>query len=263
MLLALTLALSPVLGDAMPPLPIQARDTVRLEVGSPLVSGRLFAPHAARVRVRVGTATEEGPVTAEWTNELTISDSAGRRIHQWVTKGTQFPPNGSPVTWELRQHYDAETMAPYAIVSRSSTGAAMDLAINGREVRGTRRAAGSAEPQPVNLTLQQPGWVASASDLVPLAAGLRDGAVMIAPLWGPSMPDSELRVFAVLARVTIPVEGTPVQAWKVEERRHADRVLLATWYLLNESPYMVYGEVPLAGGRIQRMSEVAIPMSRR
>lgn len=262
MLLSLTLLLAPVSSGPLPALPLQARDTVRLEVGSPSVSGRLFAPHAARVRVRVGTATDEGPITAEWTNELTIGDSAGRRIHRWVTKGTQFPPNGTPVTWELRQHYDAETMAPYAIVSRSSTGAAMDLAINGREVRGTRQAPGAPSAQPVSLTLQRPGWVASASDLVPLAAGLRDGAVMIAPLWGPSMQDSELRIFSVLGRVTIPVEGTPVEAWKVEERRHADRVLLATWYLLNESPYMVYGVVPLAGGRVQRMSEVAIPMSR-
>jgi hypothetical protein len=47
----------------------------------------------------------------------------------------------------------------------------------------------------------------------------------------------------------------------VEERRQSDGKLLATWYLLDTSPYMVYGEVPLPNGQTQIMSEVAIPMS--
>jgi hypothetical protein len=55
------------------------------------------------------------------------------------------------------------------------------------------------------------------------------------------------------------VEGSEVNAWKVEERRHADRSLLATWYLTETSPYMVYGEVPLPNGEVRRMTEVAIP----
>ena len=59
----------------------------------------------------------------------------------------------------------------------------------------------------------------------------------------------------------ITVEGTKLVAWKVEERRQADRQLVATWYLLDKSPYMVYGEVPLPNGQVQRMSEVEIPMS--
>jgi len=29
--------------------------------------------------------------------------------------------------------------------------------------------------------------------------------------------------------------------------------------LLDESPYMVYGEVPLPNGRVRKMTEVAIP----
>ena len=38
-------------------------------------------------------------------------------------------------------------------------------------------------------------------------------------------------------------------------------VMVATWYLIDKSPYMVYGEVPLPNGQVQHMSEVAIPMS--
>ena len=143
-------------------------DTVRLEVGSPEVNGRIYAPHAARVRVRVGEG--DGRLVAEWTNELTHGDSAGRAVHRWVTKGTRFLPTGDTVQWELRQTYDAVTLAPYGYASRSSAG---------------------------------------------------------------------------------------------EERRHADRVLLATWYLTEESPYMVYGEVVLPNGQIQRMTEVAIPAPAR
>src|SRR5687768_17717301 len=98
-----------------------AADTIRLEVGSKQVNGSVYAPHAARVRVRVGEG--EGRLAAEWTNELTHGDSAGRPIHRWVTRGTQYPPAGGTVTWEIRQTYDAVTLAPYGYASSSSTGA--------------------------------------------------------------------------------------------------------------------------------------------
>ena len=86
---------------------------------------------------------------------------------------------------------------------------------------------------------------------------------MTAPVWGPAMTKSELRIFSVLGKTPVMVEGTQVTAWKVEERRHADAKLLATWYLTEASPYMVYGEVVLPNGQIQRMSEVEIPLKGR
>jgi hypothetical protein len=237
--------------------PARVADTIRLEVGSPEVNGRVYEPHAARVRVRVGEG--EGRLTAEWTNELTHGDSAGRPIHRWVTKGTQYPPAGGTVTWEIRQTYDAVTLAPYGYASSSSTGAWSRLTLDGRRVRGTRRLSGDTTIHQVDVTLDRPGFVASASDLVPLAVGLAEGKVMTAPVWGPNMTRSELRIFTVLGRGPVTVEGSEVNAWKVEERRHADSRLLATWYLTETSPYMVYGEVPLPNGQVQRMTEVAIP----
>jgi hypothetical protein len=135
------------------------------------------------------------------------------------------------------------------------------LTIDGRRVRGTRRRPGDSSATPVDLTLDRAGFIASASDLIPLAAGLREGAVMTAPVWGPAMTASELRIFSVIGKVPVDVEGTRVTAWKIDEYRHADRKLLATWYMTEASPYMVYGEVVLPTGRVQRMTEVAIPMS--
>jgi hypothetical protein len=234
-------------------------DTIRLEVGSKDVNGRVYAPHAARVRVHVGSL--DTPPTAEWTNELTLGDSAGRPVMRWVTKGTRSAPNGGTTTWELRQTYDAITLAPYGYHARSSNGAFTQLTLEGTRVRGTKRVPGDSLVQQVDVTLDRPGFVASASDLVPAAVGLKEGAVMTAPFWSPAMTRSELRVFTVLGQVSVNVEGTDVTSWKVEERRHSDRQLLATWYLLDKSPYMVYGEVPLPNGQIQRMTEVVIPMS--
>jgi hypothetical protein len=231
-------------------------DTIRLEVGSPEVNGKVYAPHAARVRVRIGEG--EGRVVAEWTNELTLGDSAGRPIHRWITRGTQYPAAGGTVTWEIHQTYDAVTLAPYGYVSSSSTGGFSRLTLEGRRVRGTRKLASDTTIQQVDLTLDRPGFIASASDLVPLAAGLEAGKVMTAPVWGPSMTRSELRIFTVVGQGPVVVEGAEVKAWKVEERRHADAKLLATWYLTESSPYMVYGEVILPNGQVQRMSEVAI-----
>lgn len=234
-------------------------DTIRLEVGSKEVDGRVYAPHTARVRVWVGPGA--GRMRAEWTNVLTLGDSAGRKVQRWVTTGTHITPSGDSVKWELRQTYDAQTLAPYGIVRTSSTGAISSLQIDGRRVRGTRRASRDAPVEQVDYEIDRPGFVASASDLVPLAVGLNRGAVMIAPIWGPAMTASEMRVFTVIGKVDVNVEGAVVNAWKVEERKHADGRLLATWYLIEKSPYMVYGEVPLPDGSIQRMTEVEIPES--
>jgi hypothetical protein len=240
---------------------VASSDTIRLEVGSPEVNGKVYEPHAARVRVRIGEG--EGRVVAEWTNELTFGDSAGRPIHRWVTKGTQYPAAGGTVTWEIRQTYDAVTLAPYGYVSSSSTGGFARLKLEGRRVHGTRKFPNDSAVRPVDLTLDRPGFIASASDLVPLAVGLEEGKVMTAPVWGPGMTHSELRIFTVVGQGPVVVEGSTVTAWKVEERRHADRTLLATWYLTERSPYMVYGEVVLPNGQVQRMSEVAIPAPTR
>jgi hypothetical protein len=252
-LAAASLSYHPTLVAASAQLP----DTIRLEVGSPEVNGKVYEPHAARVRVRVGEG--EGRLVAEWTNELTLGDSAGRRIMRWITKGTRFPPAGDPVTWEIHQTYDAVTLAPYGYVATSSTGGFSRLRLDGRRVQGTRRTPGDTTVQQVDVTLDRPGFVASASDLVPLAAGLADGKVMTAPVWSPATTRSELRIFTVVGRGPVDVEGSKVTAWKVEERRHADRRLLATWYLTEGSPYMVYGEVILPNGQVRRMTEVAIP----
>lgn len=234
-------------------------DTIRVEVGSKAVNGRVYAPHAALVRVRIGDSSR---VTATWTNELTLGDSAGRPVMRWVTKGRQSPGTDAETTWELRQTYDAETLAPYTYSLTSSTGGFTQLTITGRRVRGTRRVAGDTTVQPVDVTLDRPGFFAGASDLVPLAVGLKPGIVITAPVWSPAMTRAETRIFTVLGTTSVDVEGSPVEAWKVEERRHSDRALLATWYLLEKSPYMVYGEVVTSSGQVRRMTEVEIPLSR-
>ena len=233
----------------------QAGDTLRLEVGSPEVDGRVYKPHAALVRVRVGDP--DGPVLREWTNELALGDSAGRPVMRWVTRGQQNTGAGAGATWELRQTYDATTLKPYAYNSTSSNGSYTRLTIDGNRVRGTRRAAGDTAVHPIDITLDRPGFFAGASDLVPAAVGFRAGAVMIAPVWSPAMTSAESRIFTVVGKAIVDVEGTAIEAWKVEERR-ADHSLHATWYLLEESPYMVYGEIILPNGQIQRMTEVEI-----
>lgn len=245
-------------GGATPQSTGATEDTLRLEVGAKEVDGRVYAPHAARVRVWVGPG--EGRMRSEWTNVLTHGDSAGRKVHYWVTTGTQVTPAGDTVQWELRQTYDAITLAPYSIVRTATNGARSAFQIDGTRVRGTRRASATAPEEQVDYTIDRAGFVASASDLVPAAVGFKEGRVISVPIWGPNMTRSEQRVFTVLGKADVNVEGTIVNAWKVEERRHSDKKLLATWYLLDKSPYMVYGEVPLADGSIQRMTEVEVPI---
>ena len=235
-------------------------DTTWIEVGSPLVDGRVYKPHAARVRVRIGDSDR---VTSEWTNELTLGDSAGRQVMRWVTKGRQFPASGGEgPSYELRQTYDARTLAPLGYHSVWTTGQFAQISIDGLRMRGTRRTVADTTLRQVDQVLDRAGYFAGASDLVPLAAGFKEGAVMVVPLWNPTWTQSQQVVFTVVDKETIDVEGTKMEAWKVTEHGYADRKLRATWWLLDKSPYMVYGEVPLANGSIQKMSEVEIPPSK-
>lgn len=94
-------------------------------------------------------------------------------------------------------------------------------------------------------------------DTIRLDLGSRD---VDASCFQPHAAKVRVYVKAVNGEDDVNVEGTMVRAWKVEERRQSDRILTATWWLLPKSPYMVYGEVPLADGSIQRMTEVAVPM---
>lgn len=258
---AITLAILLSSGTAVAQAPASMTDTIRLEIGSPLLDGRVYKPHAARVRVRIGAP--DAPVSSEWTNELTLGDSAGRAVMRWVTLGRRTGPDGTPVTWDLRQTYDARTLAPMGYLSQYSTGAYTRARIDGVRVLGERRTPGDTTLHPIDVTLDRLGYFAGASDLVPAAVGFRAGRVIIAPVWSPTMTRADWRVFTVIGMARVNVEGTPVDAWKVDEHREADRSLLATWYLLDQSPYMVYGEAVRADGRIQYMSEVEIPAPSR
>lgn len=254
--------MSPVLSLAMMLAPGQAAstarvaDTIRIEVGSPKLNGRVYKPHRARVRVHLGST--DTPPTNEWINELTLGDSAGRPIMRWVTLG-QIDSVTGKAGFDLRQTFDLETMAPYGYLLTTARGARISLAIDGKRMRGTRKLPTDSTVQQVDQPIPRMGFIASASDLVPLAVGLKAGSVIIAPVWGPNMPAAESRIFSIIGEVPTMVEGTEIKAWKVEERRESDRQLLAIWYLLDKSPYMVAGEVFLPNGQVQKMTEIALP----
>ena len=258
MLAAITLTLLPAsrLAASAPPHAIRA-DTVHLEVGAAEVDGRTFTPHRARVVVRLGAP--DGPIVADWINELTLGDSAGRAVHRWLTSGTQRPPNGPTSTWEIRQTIDARTQTPLGYHRTGSGGADVQLAIDGTTVTGRRRPSAQAADEPVHWSLDKPGFVASASDLVPLAMTLRPGMVITAPMWAPNAARTHTVIFTVIGQEPRVVEGRTWNAWRVEERRASDRVLTATWFLVHESPYMVAGEVVQPDGQVRYMTEVAVP----
>jgi hypothetical protein len=234
---------------AAAPVEAQAPSPLRLEVGAAQVDGRVYPPHRARNRVYPPNATT--PVTS-WTNELTIADSAGVRVMRWVTLGTQ--PNG--VTWDLRQTYDARTLAPIAYSYRNSAGVEKMFTVNGTHVTGHIRTPNDSVARPIDWTLPRLGFMASASDLVPPAVGLREGAVIHVPVWSADSTAPVQHYFRVLPQRTVEVEGEMVLAWPVEERVEETDHLEATWYLVDRSPYMVLAEIPTPNG-IRRITGVA------
>jgi hypothetical protein len=233
----------------------QAPDTIRVEVGSPLVDGSVYKPHRARVRVHLNSL--DTPPTNEWTNELTVGDSAGRKVARWVTLG-QFDANRVP-GFDLRQTFDLVTLAPLGYRLKTRAGADISLAIDGHRMRGTRKLPANAEAEQVDVTIPRLGFIASASDLLPAAVGFAPGKVIIAPVWSPNMATAESHIFTIVGQERTMVEGKEWNAWKVEEYRESDRKLLSVWWVLAESPYMVAGENYLANGNVQKMTEIELP----
>lgn len=250
MSLLLSLALS-LTGGELP----QSPDTLRIEVGSPQVDASWFQPHRARVRVHLNSL--DTPPTNEWTNELTVGDSAGRKVARWVTLG-QFDSSGTP-GFDLRQTFDHVTLAPLGYRLRTRAGADVSLAIDGNRVRGTRKLPNNPNVEQVDQVVPRMGFIASASDLVPLAMKFEVGKVVVAPVWSPNMATAESRIFHTVGKVPHTVEGQQWTAWRVDEYRESDKRLMATWYLVEESPYMVGGEVFLPNGNVQKMTEIALP----
>ncbi len=71
-------------------------DTIRLELGSKDVDASYFQPHAAKVRVYVKAPSGEERMRAEWINVLTLGDSAGKKVHHWVTREPRSAPMDRP-----------------------------------------------------------------------------------------------------------------------------------------------------------------------
>lgn len=234
------------------------QDTVVVAVGSPLVDGTVFKPHAARVRIY----NPQGVLTAEWDNELRVGDSAGRAVARWITTGRPVPAFPNRPLLRLLQTFDLKTVAPLGYVLMSSTGAYTQLAIDGTRVRGIKRANARAAVDTVDVTLDRAGFMAAASDLVPVAAGLTPGQVLVAPVWGPQQGSPVDHVFVVRGDSVVTVEGKPVRARRVDEHERAGGKRTASWWLLGERPYMVYGEVPGEAG-VTRITEVGIPLDER
>ena len=237
-----------------------AADTLRIAVGSPAVNASFMEPHRARVVVerQVGSSWE---TAAEWINELTLGDSAGRKVQRWVTSGTRQQPGGGQVKWTIYQTYDQVTLAPYGYYYTSSAGADIRLTMEGPRVRGTRKTPSDPAASPVDLTLTEAAFMAGASDLPPVAAGLAEGKIMMMPVWSPGMQQVEQRIFTVTGRKAVKVQDQTWDAWVVEERalRGGTMLLLATWYMTEKAPYMVYAEQTSADGTKQRFTEYIIP----
>ena len=233
----------------------RAVDTLRLQVGSPEIDGRIFPSHSARNRTYRASGT--APV-GTWTNDLSVGDSAGVPVHRWVSRGVQLGPEGAGSSWELVQTYDARTLAPLTYYRWASNGAFTRLRIEGTRVRGVQQVPGEAAPRTIDRTIDRPGFFAGASDLVPMAMRLRAGLVLTAPVWSPNMEATEVRVFSVIGQETVRVEGADVTAWKVTEHVERTGALVATWYLTDSSPFMVLGEMPIANGGTQRITGEAL-----
>jgi hypothetical protein len=91
-----------------------------------------------------------------------------------------------------------------------------------------------------------------------MAIALRPGLVVTAPVWSPAMERTQVRVFTVLGRERLRVEGDDVTGWKIEERIRGNDRVLATWYVTDVSPFMLLGESTLPDGRRQRITGVAL-----
>lgn len=226
-------------------------DTLRLDVGSPAVNGGYYAPHVGRNTV-MRIAGSRVDTTGSWTNTLVLGDSAGLAVHRWHTVGTFRNAASATVRFELWQTFDARTLALYGYHLRSELGEETRLAVNGRRVRGTRRPDADSAVKVVDFTLPRAGYPAAAADLIPPAVTLREGLVIVMPVWTVPTQAVVEQTWVARRRTTVPFEGRPVPAWEFDVHS-ATGMREGTVWFIDEPPYMVRWDVFGAQGELTRV----------
>lgn len=226
-------------------------DTTRVEVGSPLVNGTFYVSHTGLVTmVRMSSGSTD--TIGRWTNELIMGDSAGRPIHRWYTTGWTRGSDGTTTRFDLWQTFDARTLALHTYRLRSGKGTDVRLTIEATRVRGSYRAHADSQPRNVDIMLRHAGFVAGAADLVPPAMGLREGLVIVMPVWNPPADSVETQIWTIDRRRQKEFEGRSLEAW--EGAQHdADGKRIGSIWFVNAPPYMVRWDFVASDGGVVRL----------
>ncbi len=220
----------------------QRADTLRLEVGGPHVNGTYYPAHVGHNTI-ISVQGGRHDTTATWTNTLEIGDSAGIAVHRWHTGGNSRTQAGVPYRLDIWQTFDARSLELYGYHLRTSLGGETRFTVSRGRVQGTQRLA-SGTVNELDFTLSRPGFPGGAADLIPPAVvgGLREGLVILMPVWSVPSRNVVEQTWKVVRRTTVEIASRTAPAWELEIFSAAGTLTGRIW-LTGESPYMVRWDV--------------------
>lgn len=225
----------------------QQADTVTLNVGSPLVDGRMYKPHSAAVTtslVRNDTVLQ----SRKFTISLHVTTRNAIPAFQVLYDYPDDPSAKSEVILDLR------TLALVHLDDRDSRGRVLVADVDGRHVTGEFRAAQDSAVEHLDFTLDVPSYYFPFLDAGINATTLvRAERAFTLPTFGFASSDrrTDWHTYRVAARDTLRVRGRRLDAWVIEENWHGRYATRKIW-ITKELPYLPLVETHYPDGSVLR-----------
>lgn len=233
----------------------QAGGTLRVAVGSELISGFSLPVHGSRIE-RYQVDPGKDPRHVGWiTNLMTIGDTAGRAVFRFRTDGEGPGAGGATNSYTMFTTFDRKTTALLGYSYKGSLGREVKLSLDGDRVRGTIKLPTDSVAKGVDVTLTRPGFLGSSMDIQLALLPLRPGLVIEMPVWAPGAPDVESRWYVVASKGTAKMGGKTVEAWVTEEWSADRSRKLSTLNVITIAPFMEWQEVEQPSGAKTRLTQ--------
>ncbi|MDB4908889.1 MAG: hypothetical protein JWO05_3673 [Gemmatimonadetes bacterium] len=231
----------------------QQADTITLSGGAEHIDLSRFAPH---VVAATQVVTKNGSVvrSSSFTNRWTVEDAGGAPAIRLTIDSPAGGPAASSFHYDFL--FDRRTTLPLKATQRFGSGRAVDATMQGVRVTGLVQPERDAQPQPFDVSLESPSYLAGVVDFT--LAAVRDwrGVVVRVPVFG--LPSAQRHTQWLTFRATrtdsARVGGRMLRVTVIEgDGPSRDEI-----WLVNEPPYELAWIQHNADGSVTRLEQALV-----
>lgn len=232
----------------------QGRDTITVPSGSPLVDGRYLVPHRA---LYVTTVSRGDSIVSRISFELKKRLIGAGESASFRLEGIGTPDSRDPEArfFTILRHRTLETVHRE---ERDGTGRALIVDIEPRGASGYVSPPRDSGNGAFQFALAAPSFHSAFVDAVLNGLELRAGLTIRIPVVNVAQRRGEWRVFHVVRRDSMLVNGHIARAWVVDEEP-AGEIVARRFWLIREPPFFPLDESRLRNGDVRRIQQSLLP----